>query len=496
MRRLALALDVIDRPDSHRKLHAQDTPLGGGIVLLLASVVAVLGLMIFSPNWRANLLDNAWFLSGLLAGVVTICIIGTIDDRFGLRGRQKLIGQIVATAFLLLAGLRIDSFVVFGFNVELGLLAVPFTVFWMLGAVNALNLIDGVDGLATSVGTVLCLAIAGMSYPEHPVEMMLALVIAGSLVGFLVFNSPPASIFLGDGGSMLIGLVVGALAIRSSLKGPAVVALTAPTAVMAIPIFDVGMAILRRKMTGRSIYSTDRGHLHHSLLRRGFSGRKTVVTISVLCLVTASAAVVSVHQDNESLAATTTLAVMGILIASRFFGHQEFLLVCRRAKNFVVSLIPGGQRRNANGQQLQTRLQGDQEWNALWETLTSFAERFDLNSIQLNVNIPAFHEEYHATWNRKGSPDSTELWRSDIPLVAHHVTVGRLRVTGACHTNSVCTWMGDLIAGLKPFESQMAELVGQICDDDFSGNNGSSELKQVGPREEDGAARLVRSQPK
>ncbi|MBI2480748.1 MAG: undecaprenyl/decaprenyl-phosphate alpha-N-acetylglucosaminyl 1-phosphate transferase, partial [Planctomycetia bacterium] len=251
VRKLARRFDIVDRPDKHRKLHVQATPLGGGVAVLLAFLVAIGVVLAFSDSQRGMIQQNLSFLVGIISSALVICTVGLIDDRFNLRGRQKLFGQVFAASILLASGLVIEKVQMFDLTIDLGLLAVPFTMFWLLGAINALNLLDGMDGLATSVGFVVSLAVSALAMlAGHPSEAFLALAIAGGLAGFLVYNSPPASIFLGDAGSMLIGLVLGALAIRGSLKGPATILLAAPTAIWAIPILDVSMAILRRRLTG------------------------------------------------------------------------------------------------------------------------------------------------------------------------------------------------------------------------------------------------------
>ena len=460
IRKLALRWDVVDRPDNHRKLHDRVTALGGGVAILLAFLGTVAFTLVFSRSQRATLVDDSWFLIGGASSALIICAVGLLDDRFGLRGRQKLFGQLLAAECWLVSGLWIEKLSLFGFELELGLLAVPFTLFWLLGAIYALNLLVGADGLATSVGFVLSVSIGTIAVMTgHRTEAFLALALAGALTGFLVYNRPPASIFLGDAGSMLIGLVIGMLAIRSSLKGPATVALAAPTALLAIPIFDVGMAILRRRLTGRSIYTTDRGHLHHLVHRRGFEGWSKVGVIAILCLVTSVGAVISVYMHNESLAVGATFVVFGTLVAARVFGHHELSLLDKRAKHFVRSLLPSAKRRSRQQTQLLTHVQGNRQWEELWETLTRFAERFDLSAIQLNVTMPAIEEEYHAVWKRKQHPPESTLWRSEIPLLSGKATVGRLQITGACHGDSVCVWMGELIAGLKPFESHMLEIL-------------------------------------
>lgn len=455
---LARRLNVVDRPDGHRKVHDRVIPLGGGIAVLLG-IIAALGLSLRLASALAGAPD--WtFWGSLLAAAFLIAAVGLIDDRFGLRGRQKMAGQLLAAGVLVAGGLCIEHVRLFSWNIELGLLAIPFSLFWLLGAINALNLIDGLDGLAASVGIVLSLALAGMAFlGGRELEALAAMAVAGSLAGFLPHNFPRARIFLGDAGSMLIGLMLGALAIRSSLKGPATVALAAPTAVWAIPIFDVGMAIVRRKLTGQSLYMTDRGHLHYHLLQRGFSSRKTVCCIGLLCAATAAGALASVAWNNEALAVGAAAAVAGTCILTRLFGHTECRLLARRLRGFAASLVLPRRRRAPQGCESTTHLQGTQQWDDLWQSLIEFAERFDLSSVELNISMPAAHEAYHASWNRRDDADSRTLWHTEIPLNAYETTVGRLRISGACHNGSACLHVGDLLSGLKAVESSLADLV-------------------------------------
>lgn len=476
VRKMAMRLSMMDVPDKQRKLHNGPVPLGGGLAVVGGCCLALAVAFAYSARWRERFSDDTVFLAGLLVATAVICGLGLLDDRFRLRGRQKLAGQVLAGVIVLSTGLLIQQVTVFDWRIQLGILAVPFTLFWILGATNALNLIDGVDGLATSVGIILSLAVSIMSLlAGHMTDAFLAMAIAGGLTGFLVYNAPPASIFLGDAGSMFVGLVLGTLAIRSSLKGPATIALAAPTALLAIPILDVAMAILRRKLTGRSIYSTDRGHLHHRLIRRGYGPGKTVVIVGLLCSLMALAAVFSEYSQNDVLAVAAVIAVVAVLAVSRLFGDREFVLVLRRLKQLAASLIPRWGQRDQRAGVLQARLQGSGHWDDLWETLTTFAERFDLNDIQLNVHLPARGEEYHASWHRKERPKEAEIWHSDIPLIASDITVGRLRITGQCSNCSVCAWMGDLIAGLKPFETHMLELIDAVTQPDDTANQPPAE---------------------
>ncbi len=427
------------------------------MVILISLGVAAAVTSIFSSNQRAALTADPWFLTGGLFSAVTICLIGLVDDRFGLRGRQKLAGQLLAAALWLVSGLWIESITVLGVTLPLGLLAIPFTMFWLLGAINSLNLLDGVDGLATSVGIVISITIAAVAtLTHHPTEAYLALAMAGALAGFLVYNWPPASIFLGDSGSMLVGVVLGGLAIRGSAKGPATVALIVPVAIWAIPILDSGMAIVRRKLTGQSIYATDRRHLHHMVERRGWH---TVLFVAVLCAVTSLAAVASAYLQRDSLAFVAIGIVFAALVLTGVFGRHEVSLLRHRGRHFVRTLVPLTPSHDSRVSEYQALAVGDEDWDDLWRTLTDFADRFGLSTAELNIMQGTGNHEYHASWRRKEKTDPAQIWRSDIPLRTGRSTVGRLTISGVQQSNSAVEWMSDLIAGLKPFESQLLELL-------------------------------------
>lgn len=457
VRLLARRFNVVDHPDGHRKFHRDPTPLGGGISILLSFLAAVSVALLLSIGQRQALAADKWFLLGGLSSIVTIALIGLLDDRFCLRGRQKLAGQVLAIGLWLASGLWIEQIRILDIEIALGLLAVPFTAFWLLGAINSLNLLDGVDGLATSIGIVLSASIGAIALiSEQRTEAFLAFAMAGALVGFLAYNRPPASIFLGDSGSMLIGLVLGVLAIRGSLKGPATVALAAPLAIWAIPIMDSGMAILRRKLTGQSIYSSDRAHLHHVLERRGWP---TVIVVGVLCMVTSLAAVASVFWQNELIAVVTVAIVAVTLVVTGIFGRHEVHLLSKRGTHLARTLVPLSKSRDSHVSQFRARSGDSEKWDELWGTLTEFADRFELSVVRLNVRVPNHEEEYHATWKSKDRPLDKDLWRSEIPLNTRSTTVGRLTIAGSYSGEDVCTWMGDLISGLKPFETQLNELL-------------------------------------
>ncbi len=461
VRWLALRTGLVDAPDGYRKLHGRTVALGGGVAVFFATGLASAIALLAGLPWATRLSDQPRVIMGVACGAWLICFIGLIDDRLQLRGRQKLLGQVVASMLVISGGVVIQELDVLGWHLELGLLAIPFTVAWLIGCVNALNLIDGVDGLATTVGVILSTTIAILAGLNGNLgEAAMGAILAGSLLGFLIYNWPPAKIFLGDSGSMFIGLALGVLAIRASLKGAATVALVAPTAIWAIPILDVGVAILRRKLTGQSIYATDRGHLHHVLQRHGLGSIGTVLSIAGLCMICGAGALASVTLKSELTAMITCGGVVALLIATRSFGHAEFRLFLLRLKSFLDSFQRLANRPTVPQPQ-SSRFHGNRELEQAWDSLVAFAERFDLCALNFNVNAPMLGEVFHARWERREPDLGRRHWESELPIVWNSHEVGRLRVTGVVPLeSSPFLWAGELMEALKPFELQILEILG------------------------------------
>lgn len=458
VRRAAESLGIVDKPDAHRKIHDRAVPLCGGVAVYLA-LVASIGAALLLPNALSPaLLANRTPVIGLAIAAFLLCVVGVIDDWRQLRGTQKMLGQSIAVVILILAGFTIERISLFGWQIELGIFSFPFTFLWLLGAINALNLIDGVDGLATTVGIILCGTLTVMAFLNgHSVESVLALAMVGALVGFLYFNFPPATIFLGDAGSMLIGLTAGTLAIRSSLKGPATVALAAPLAVWAIPFFDTAVAIVRRKLTGRSIYATDRGHLHHCVLRRSSSSWRAVSWIAALCMVTSAGALATVYWNNELFAIVSVLGVVGVLVATGVFGHAEFMLLTSHLRVPLASIL---QARSRGDRGIRVQLQGCRNWDLVFEQLRGAAELLGFLRVRLDLNLPALHEGYHAAWQNKDASLGDDCWRVVLPLTMAGKTIGRLELAGRREEGAeIEGWLAQIAELLDAVEARIAELM-------------------------------------
>jgi UDP-GlcNAc:undecaprenyl-phosphate GlcNAc-1-phosphate transferase len=433
VRALAGRCGLTDKPDQRRKLHGHNIPVAGGIAVLLASLAAISLMLItgFCP-WSELFTEQAAQWLGLAAAAILISGVGVVDDWRRLRGRHKVLGQLLAVSIMISTGPVVRTICIADSKLDLGLMAIPFTGFFLLGAINSLNLLDGMDGLLSTVALIVTLAFTGMAVigDKWPTACV-AVSLAGALLGFLRYNFPPASIYLGDTGSMLIGLVIGSLAIMSSLKGPATFALAAPIAILAIPILDTVAAIFRRKLTGRSIYTTDRGHLHHCLLRQGFSKTTVLLFVSLFCFVVVAGAYLSITLESEWLALLAAFIVAVILVRMRWFGYGELLLVSDRLKGMLSSLLqvrrPAGPRHSA------VRIQGSGAWIDLWAKLTHSAEAMVLRTMWLDINAPALSEMFNARWVNPYQEDADAVdtsWNAAIPLVWRDQTVGRLEVSG------------------------------------------------------------------
>jgi UDP-GlcNAc:undecaprenyl-phosphate GlcNAc-1-phosphate transferase len=470
---------IVDRPDPERKLHGKETALCGGLAIFIATASAVWIVLFVWGGTRgaalalpeAGLLENRYLVLALSAAAMML--VGLVDDAFTLRGRQKLLAQIFILSCVIGSGTVISSVSLLGFEMQLGMFAYPITMLWLLGAVNALNLIDGADGMATTAGLIICGGLSILSlHSGGATETIIAAALAGSLVGFLQYNRPPASIFLGDAGSMLIGLVVGVLATWTSVKGTTVLA-AAPVAVLAIPLFDSAIAILRRRLTGRSIYATDRAHLHHLLSAR-FGPRGMLVVVAVLCLATTIAAVLSVLFARQWIALMGVLVVLGALVMTRSFGHAELSLLIRRLANFAEGLITPSKKCEERTQVRHVQLQGNRQWIQVWEGLVEFAQKHELSQVKMDLSISWMHEGYHGVWNSVRLPDKVDQMHLRIPLVAFDPKLNRDRNIGRLeiiargdHPRIYDTLdlLADRLADLRP---QLTELV-IASDPEFSG---------------------------
>lgn len=415
---------LVDHPDKQRKLHESAIPLVGGITVAIGATIAfVLAVIYGAVDYDSN--DIVEYV-GLFVGSAVILLIGVVDDRFGLRGRQKLMGQIAAATILIAFGYRFHEVAFASLTINFGIFWVVVVYAWILAAINSVNLLDGADGFASTVGIVMFTALAIMGvYGGDMIDAVMCAAFAGALVGFLRYNFPPAKAFLGDAGSMLIGFVLAAITIRCQFKQATAYAFFAPIALLAIPLIDTAAAILRRRLTGRSIYATDRGHLHHAMAKKGLGPRTSLLWVAFLTTTTATGGILSLLTKQSEFAIFSIGIVICVLVVGRIFGVAEFELLSRKAIGIAGSFLKSPTGRKVR--QSTVQLQGHRDWQAIWIQLCEFADENHLHEITLDVNAPWIHESFHATRRlTHGKHDVHEEWQSAIPLIADGRIFGRI----------------------------------------------------------------------
>lgn len=468
VRRLARYVGLVDAPDRQRKLHRTPIALAGGVAVFATVLLSFAGTVLIDRidgGLALGTIGGQWYV--LFVAATALLLVGLVDDAFSLRGRQKLLLQLLIIAGLVATGTSVDRVSLFGYELFLGVFAIPVSVVWLLVAINALNLIDGADGMATTAGCIISGGLAVLSFHQGAmISCVASAALSGALLGFLVFNRPPASIFLGDAGSMMIGLFVGVLAIWSSLKQSTALA-SAPVAILAIPLFDSAAAIIRRRLTGRSIYATDRAHLHH-LLQQKFGPVGMLWVVAVLCLTTTTMSILSVAWGAPWLAAVGVILAIGILVGTRSFGHSEFRLLSGRAAHFVQSLMA---RPHAADQWKQTRthrLQGGGRWDQVWEPLVEFAEQHGLVSLKIDLSLPWLHEGYHATWHSVRMPERAFQSNLRVPLFAYRagetgeVPIGCLEIIAPAASSNGCQSVSEFIDKLADLGPQLNAIVSEL----------------------------------
>lgn len=294
---LKVAPLVAQRREFHQT-HKAPVPRLGGLPLAVAFLVSWICAMIWLP---AGPTPGS---SRFALGITTLLMfgLGFADDLRPLGAKKKLAGQIVIGLIAFALGLRIETLrnplsgQVYHFETWM---AVGATVLWLVAMTNLINLIDGIDGLAGGISIMLMLLLAYVGGNAHPFLCVIALAMAGALVGFLRYNFPPAKIYLGDGGAYMLGFLIGALALQNSNKGSIAAALIAPVFALGLPILDVTLSIVRRGLKGLPIFRPDRRHIHHRLLNAGFSRRRAVLTLYAISLVLSVIALVAFWSDGR-----------------------------------------------------------------------------------------------------------------------------------------------------------------------------------------------------
>ena len=397
---LAERFNLVDQPDA-RKVHKNPIPRVGGIAIFFASVITILPLLCLPNIIGITFRESVLQIVALLVGSLMMFCLGLYDDIVRARVRTKLAVQLIAAIVVCASGVRIESISLGDMHtIPLESWGCILTILWIVGITNAINLIDGLDGLAAGIVSIACSFIAILSmWQGNVILALIMLAIIGSLGGFLVFNFHPAKIFMGDCGSLFIGFIIATSSVLTASKAETLVGIGIPILVLGIPIFDTLFSILRRFLNRRGIMSPDRGHFHHRLIDLGFHQHHVAIIAYVITLVVSGLGMfMLVSRSTLSIWILTSCLLLFILIF-RCIGAIR-----------IREILESIQKRNTINQKQRNEkkifeeaslsFRGVQTLEQWWERLCMAADALDISQLSLKSCMPGHQLNNLYQWGK------------------------------------------------------------------------------------------------
>jgi UDP-GlcNAc:undecaprenyl-phosphate GlcNAc-1-phosphate transferase len=423
---------VMDRPDGGRHLHAHPIPRVGGMPILIAYLGAFAVLLVLPLSAGGIVQANLPLAWKILPAAVLVFAVGLMDDLRGLKPWHKLAGQTVAAGIAFWGGVQLTG--VAGLVLP-PWLSLPVTLLWLVGCSNAFNLIDGVDGLAAGAGLFATVTILLGALLNGNVPLAMATVpLAGVLLGFLRYNFNPASIFLGDSGSLTVGFLLGCYGVLWSQKSATLLGMTAPLMAMAVPLLDMGVAIARRFLRQQPIFGADAGHIHHRLLARGLTPRRVALLLYGACGLAAALSLSASMAQDHFKGAIVVLFCTAAWIGVQRLGYVEFGAAGRM-------FVEGAFRRRLNNElalrAFDDALKAAATPEDCWHAIREACRKFGFTHVQLRMNGYRFDETLAET---NGNP----TWGIEIPL-PEDGSVHLIRCFGAAQAPNVLVPFADAL---------------------------------------------------
>ncbi|MBB5173775.1 glycosyltransferase family 4 protein [Texcoconibacillus texcoconensis] len=327
VKRFAIKIGATDQPNN-RKVHQKVMPRLGGLAIYASFMI---GLLILQPD--------SPYVWPIVIGATIIVVTGVLDDMYELSAKWKLVGQILAAVSVIAGGVHVDFInMPFDGRIDLGIFAIPITLLWIIGVTNAINLIDGLDGLAAGVSAIVLLTITTMAAMNGDIFIVaIASILLVSTVGFLFYNFHPAKIFMGDTGALFLGFMLSVISLLG-FKNVTLFSLIIPVVILAVPISDTFFAIIRRFLNKTPLSSPDKSHLHHCLLRLGFSHKQTVLLIYLMSGFFGTAAILLTQSTLWGALIIITLLMIAIELIVELVGlvgdkYRPLMNLFRRESN-------------------------------------------------------------------------------------------------------------------------------------------------------------------
>jgi UDP-GlcNAc:undecaprenyl-phosphate GlcNAc-1-phosphate transferase len=380
VRSLALRWNFVDLPDNKRKVHRKPIPRIGGIALAAAYFGSYLAAVILLPRFDIEAHFGFAAIKAIAPATLLIFLVGLADDIFSLKPWQKFSVEVLAGALVVSAGVHLGEF---SWLSGYPLLAKAATIMWLVGCTNAVNLIDGLDGLAAGIGLLATMTTLIASLMNGNIALTIATApLAGALIGFLVFNFNPASIFLGDSGSLVLGFLLGCYSLLWSAKSATMLGMMAPLMALSVPLLDTTLAIARRFLRKQPIFRPDRSHIHHRLLARGLTHRSAVLFLYMAGAVAGALSLSLIWARNQGEAEVLLIFVCAAIFGVQELGYAEFEAAMR-------VLFRSGLRREINAelavQTFEQGLRAAATAEDCWDVLGRAAEEFGFHLIRMRL---------------------------------------------------------------------------------------------------------------
>jgi len=415
--RFAKRYRLVDAPGL-RKVHQSPIPRIGGIAFLVPTLALVLPLFFLDNEIGRSFREAKVEFGVLLAAATLMFVVGFIDDLRSVPGYIKLLCLIFASLAVCASGATLRSFSVGNwFEIQTGLAAWPLTVLWITAITVCMNFVDGLDGLAAGIAAMVCGTIGLLAFlTDQAAMVVLMLALLGSVVGFLFFNFYPAKIFMGDGGSMFLGFMIGASSIVCQTKTSTVVGLALPFLVLGVPIFDTGFTMFRRRvLERRSMFAPDRKHLHHLLLDLGLCQRTVAIVIYAMTAINTSIGVFMLTAGGGQAAALLAAGLLSLLcLFMCVHSSLHYRILATLKRNWALARETKAV--NHNFETAELRMHDATSFGRWWETVCDMGDQMYFRSIALWHRSNGHYVSVR-TWNaREGKFPSDKTAQIRLPL--------------------------------------------------------------------------------